>query len=72
MITKDVLELINEDYGSRKVFISDLAQKLGISYAHANKLTQLAGYNRTKKLKDISLAEFSQNRTVQYIVNKIP
>lgn len=70
MTIKQVFDLINEEYGLRGLFISELAGKLRISRKHANMLTIKAGYRRTKKVENVTLEEFSSNETVKYIIKK--
>lgn len=71
MSHKQLFDYINEYYGLRGVFISELAKNLGISYKNANILTIKAGYRRTKKVENVTLEEFSGNGAVKYIVSKI-
>lgn len=71
MTFEEIYNEINGDYGSRSCFISELAEKLGISYEKANILTLRAGYSRTKKVKVVSLAEFTADEDVKSIVGGI-
>ena len=70
MSHKQLFDYINEYYGLRGVFISELAKNLGISYKHANILTIKAGYRRTKKTKNVTFTDFSSDKNVQYIASK--
>ena len=71
MSYKQLFDYINEYYGLRGVFISELAKNLGISYKNANILTIKAGYRRTKKTKNVTFTDFSSDKNVQYIASKI-
>ena len=71
MSHEQLFNYINEYYGLRGVFISELAKQLGISYRNANRLTIKAGYRRTKKTKNVTFTDFSSDKNVQYIASKI-
>lgn len=71
MSHKQLFDYINEYYGLRGGFISELAKNLGISYKYANILTIKAGYRRTKKVSTVTLSQFSKDPSVQYIINNI-
>lgn len=58
MSHKQLFDYINEYYGLRGLFISELAGNLGISYKHANILTIKAGYKGRKKQKMLPLLIF--------------
>lgn len=71
MSLKQLFDYINEYYGHRGAFVSELANNLSISYKHANILTIKAGYRRTKKTKNVSFTDFASDKDVQYIASKI-
>ena len=47
---RDLYDLILEEYGKRGCWISELADKLGISIKNANCLTYKMGYRRGRAL----------------------
>lgn len=67
----ELFEYIEKEYGSRGMWISDLAKNLNISITHANMLTLALGYRRGKKAKDISIKDFENNISVKYIQGRI-
>lgn len=67
-----IYHYIEEKYGRREIWISDIARKLGISKGEANALTITAGYSRGKKDRSVSLEEYRKEAAVIFIVSKIP
>lgn len=68
---KKIYDIVNEDYGCRGIYISQLAHMLSISYRQANALTLAAGYHRGKRISNVTLSEFEKDTTVQHIIDKI-
>ena len=71
---KTLPELYNcllEEYGKRRCWISDLARKLGLSYAETNHLTWVLGYRRGRALSITTLEDFSSDLGVQRVVKQI-
>ncbi len=66
-----IYNLIENEYGSRNLWISDLAIKLGISKYKANILTLEAGYERGKKIKSNNIQQFKNNLKVTSIIKDI-
>lgn len=67
-----VFRIINEIYGTRAVWITNLAELLCISVSDAGTLTAACGYCRGKHITDISLREFASNTDVAEVLKKIP
>lgn len=70
--TEIIFNLIHEFYGMRGWWISDLAEKLGVSQRDSNILTIAAGYSRGKRKRFVSLADFAANTDVIEVVERVP
>lgn len=68
---RKLYDVIIEEYGERKCWISELAKKLGICDRDANYLTYKMGYRRGRSLTIISYTEFANDIGVQTIFKKI-
>lgn len=66
-----IYKFIENEYGSRRVWISDLSTKLGISKYKANILTIEAGYERGKRIKPVNIHNFKNNINVVTVIAEI-
>lgn len=63
-----VYNYIISEYGSRHVWISDIANSLHISKKEANTLTIEAGFVRGKRVKTKNMSSFISNIKVSTII----
>lgn len=71
MTLKELYDVINEEYGNRGCFISELGDKLKIPAEKANILTLSCGYSRTKRSYNVPFLEFAKDTNVQNIARYI-
>lgn len=58
---KDLYDMIVKNYGARGCWVSELAEKLKISYEDANYLTRALGYHRGRAVQVVSYSNFESD-----------
>ena len=68
---RELYKYLQENYGKRKLYISEIAQDLKISYEEANTLTLALGYRQGKCETIRSYKDFIQDPEVNRIWERI-
>ena len=71
MTMGELYDCINHTYGESRMWISDIAKSLGITYSAARHVVSEAGYYRHKRVRQISLSEFGNMPYAQYIQSRL-
>ncbi|MBQ8246871.1 MAG: hypothetical protein IJZ42_07040 [Lachnospiraceae bacterium] len=68
---KELYEYVNTSYGCSHMWIADISNDLKISYNATRHLISASGFYRHKRVRTVSLQQFSSDPWVIYIKDKL-